>query len=250
MIKIRIDKYLSNQGIGTRTEVKKLIKLGKVANNGNVVKDQGIKVDIDTDLVTVSGKQVSYDKYIYIMLNKPKGVISATEDKKEQTVIDIINHPLKLKIFPVGRLDKDTTGLLLLTNDGALAHSLLSPKKHVDKNYTALIDGIISNETIDFFEKGVILEDGYKTMPAKLIIQKDNKFINSIKRKETISYTQASITIKEGKFHQVKRMFESVNMKVIELNRDRMGTLKLDNQLKLGDYRELTKEEIRKLKLT
>lgn len=235
VIMIRLDKYLADMSIGTRTEVKKLIRQGKVAVDGLIVKNPDIKVDIDTQNVTCNGIAVTYETYEYYMLNKPAGVISATSDKTEKTVLDLIDSKKRKDLFPVGRLDKDTEGLLLITNDGELAHRLLSPKKHVDKLYYAKVEGIVGMADIDAFAKGLDIGEGEYTKPAKLEILKTD-IISEIK-----------LTIQEGKFHQVKRMFEAVGKKVIYLKRLEMGTLKLDEGLGLGEYRPLTQKEIEEL---
>lgn len=233
----RLDKVLSNMGYGTRKEVKALVKSGEVSVNGVKVKDSAQHVLPETDDIYISGEKLLYRKYVYIMLNKPKGVVSATEDNYDKTVIDLLSE--ELRIFypaPVGRLDKDTEGLLLITNDGELNHLLLSPKKHVPKKYYAKIEGTVVEEDIIKFRSGVVLDDGYKTMPAELSI------INSDKESEI------EVILHEGKFHQVKRMFEAVGKKVLYLKRLEMGSLKLDENLKTGDYRELLEEELASLK--
>ena len=235
VIMIRLDKYLADMSIGTRTEVKKLIRQGKVAVDGLIVKNPDIKVDTDTQNVTCNGIAVTYETYEYYMLNKPAGVISATSDKTEKTVLDLIDSKKRKDLFPVGRLDKDTEGLLLITNDGELAHRLLSPKKHVDKLYYARVEGFVGMEDIDAFAKGLDIGDGEYTKPAKLVILKSD------------SISEIELTIQEGKFHQVKRMFEAVGKKVIYLKRLEMGTLKLDEGLALGEYRPLTQKELEDL---
>lgn len=235
VIMIRLDKYLADMSIGTRTEVKKLIRQGKVAVDGLIVKNPDIKVDTDTQNVTYNGIAVTYETYEYYMLNKPAGVISATSDKTEKTVLDLIDSKKRKDLFPVGRLDKDTEGLLLITNDGELAHRLLSPKKHVDKLYYAKVEGIVGMEDIDAFAKGLDIGEGEHTKPAKLIVLKSDVI------------SEIELTIQEGKFHQVKRMFEAVGKKVIYLKRLEMGTLKLDEGLALGEYRPLTQKEIEEL---
>lgn len=235
VIMLRLDKYLADMGVGTRQEVKQKIRKGLVTVDGTVVKGPELKVDPDTQTVCVSGEQVSYVTYEYYMLNKPAGVVSATEDKKEKTVIDCIESKKRKDLFPVGRLDKDTEGLLLITNDGALAHRLLSPKKHVDKVYFAKVEGHVTEETKENFAAGVNIgtaENEEMTMPAKLEIIKAGDI------------SEIRLTIQEGKFHQVKRMFESQGMKVFYLKRESMGTLKLDENLTVGEYRALTKEEL------
>lgn len=234
---MRLDKLLSNMGYGSRKEVKKLLKMKAVSIDGVVAKDVSLHVDPDKQSVTVLGERVIYQEYIYLMMNKPAGVISATEDLYDQTVIDLLD-PVHAHFnpFPVGRLDKDTEGFLLITNDGVLAHNLLSPKKHVPKVYYARVDGRVVNEDIEQFRQGVILDDGYHTKPGKLTI------INSGE------ISEIELEISEGKFHQVKRMFEAVGKKVIYLKRLSMGNLLLDNSLKLGEYRELTAEEIESIR--
>ena len=233
---MRLDKLLANMGYGSRKEVKQLLKEKAVTVDGNVVKDAAMKVDPETQDVSVYGERVVYTEFIYIMMNKPPGVISATEDKYDKTVIDILD-PLAqhFKPFPVGRLDKDTEGLLLITNDGNLAHNLLSPKKHVPKTYYATIEGVVTEADIEAFRKGVELDDGYVTKPGELVILKSD------------AISEIELTIQEGKFHQVKRMFESVGKKVTYLKRLSMGALVLDEELELGDYRELTEEELASL---
>lgn len=224
----RIDKILSNMGYGTRKEVKKLINSGMVEIDGNVVKDPGIQVEPVSQEVKVGGTRLFYKEFIYILMNKPQGVISATEDSRERTVVDLLSDEFKaFNPFPVGRLDKDTEGLLLLTNDGQLSHMLLSPKKHVPKTYIAKVMGRVSGKDVEAFSKGVTLEDGYKTMASQLEIL------------ERGSISLVEITIYEGKFHQVKRMFQAVGKEVIYLKRISMGELKLDETLKPGCFREL-----------
>lgn len=234
---MRIDKMLANLGYGSRKEVKKLLKEGAVTVNGRIVKDGKEHVDPSTDTVTLFGDIVQYKEFIYLMMNKPPGVISATEDSYEQTVIDLLEpEDAVFSPFPVGRLDKDTEGLLLLTNDGQLAHRLLSPKKDVPKTYFAVIDQEVTEEDVAAFKKGVRLDDGYITKPAEL------KIIKSGIRSDI------ELTITEGKFHQVKRMFQAVGKRVIYLQRISMGPLQLDESLAVGEYRELTDEEIKLLK--
>lgn len=235
---IRLDKYLADMGCGTRQEVKKFIRSGQVSVDGIVVKKPETKVEQTVQEVFLNGEKVGYESFEYYMLNKPAGVISATEDQSCQTVVDLIKDKKRKDLFPVGRLDKDTEGLLLITNDGTLAHWLLSPKKHVDKCYFARICGKVTEEDVRSFEKGVNIgsqEQPEITMPGKLeIITSDD--ISKIR-----------LTIQEGKFHQVKRMFQAVGKEVIYLKRLRMGTLILDENLGIGEYRPLTKEELEKL---
>ncbi|WP_287892521.1 pseudouridine synthase [Romboutsia sp.] len=232
--KMRVDKLLSNVGVASRAELKKYCKQGIISVNGKVINNPGIQVDSENDEVIFNGEKIVYREFIYIMLNKPDGYISATFDKYDPIVLDLIDQSyLVFEPFPVGRLDKDTEGLLVLTNDGQLAHRVLSPKKHVPKTYYAKIQGKVTEEDILAFEKGVILDDGYETMPSQLKILKSDDM------------SEIELTIHEGKFHQVKRMFESVGKKVVYLKRLSMGKLKLDESLKLGEYRELTEEEVK-----
>ncbi|MFC6332494.1 pseudouridine synthase [Paenibacillus septentrionalis] len=240
--RLRLDKLLAHAGFGTRSEIKKAVKAGRVYVNDQKAKDSGHIVDPDADTVTFDGELVSYRSVVYLMMNKPQGVISATEDGRERTVIDLLQPEDKLlKPFPVGRLDKDTTGLLLLTNDGQLAHELLSPKKHVDKTYEAYVLGHVTEEDQRAFEQGVALDDGYITKTAKLII-------DSYEDSSDGPCSWIRLTITEGKFHQVKRMFQSVGKQVLRLNRLSMGPLELDQSLERGQYRELTEEEVEQLK--
>mgnify|MGYP001267565442 CR=1 FL=1 len=236
--KMRLDKLLSHTGYGTRSEIKKLVKQGKVTVAGKIAKDSGLLVDPELDEVAFDGERVLYREVIYLMMNKPQGVISATEDRRERTVIDLLEPEDKLmEPFPVGRLDKDTVGLLLLTNDGQLAHELLSPRKHVPKTYEAVVQGDVGEEDQKLFEAGVTLDDGYVTMPADLkILKRDSSEAGVI--------SVISLTIMEGKFHQVKRMFEAAGKKVVYLKRVSMGPLELDADLEEGTYRELTDEEV------
>ena len=217
--------------------MKKLIREGGVSVNGETIKDPKIHVDPEKDEVTVFGEQVEYKEFIYLMMNKPPGVISATEDLFDQTVVDLLTPEDAIyRPFPVGRLDKDTRGLLLLTNDGKLAHQLLSPKKEVPKTYYALVDGTVTAEDQKAFEHGVTLDDGYKTKPARLEILRSGEIRSEIE-----------LTITEGKYHQVKRMFEAVGKKVVYLKRMKMGPLRLDDNLQAGEYRELLPEEVKML---
>jgi len=233
---MRIDKMLANIGYGSRKDVKKLLKAGAVQIDGVKIKDAKQHIDPETQTVTVYGEEVEYREFIYLMMNKPPGILSATEDDRQETVVDILQEEDQVfNPFPVGRLDKDTEGLLLLTNDGQLSHRLLSPKKHVPKKYFAIIEGRVTEEDIDAFEKGVTLDDGYHTKPGYLEILKSG------------SISEIELTITEGKFHQVKRMFEAVGKKVTYLKRLTMANLVLDETLELGEYRELTEEELEAL---
>ncbi|MGG1879748.1 pseudouridine synthase [Paenibacillus cisolokensis] len=236
---MRLDKLLGNMGFGTRAELKKLAKAGWITVNGETIKDPGKHVDPASDTIVFDGEPVLYREFVYIMLHKPQGVISATEDMRERTVLDLLDPPYRaFEPFPVGRLDKDTEGLLLLTNDGKLAHELLSPKKHVPKTYEAIVEGRVDEQDIVQFARGVTLDDGYVTMPAELTIQSCEE------QAEGSFISRISLIIQEGKFHQVKRMFQVVGKKVVYLKRVRMGDLRLDESLPLGAYRELTAEEL------
>ncbi|MDT9607563.1 pseudouridine synthase [Lactobacillus paragasseri] len=233
---MRIDKYLANMNVGSRKEVHSLIKKKVVTVNGELVTTPKQQVKED-DLVVVDGNEIAYQQYHYFLLNKPKGVISATEDRSQQTVISLLKTKDRYQgIAPVGRLDKDTTGLLLLTNDGALAHELLAPNKHVAKVYRAKISGVASEETVKTFASGITLGDGTKLKPAKLEILAQDKVHD---------LSQIEIQIQEGKYHQIKRMFGAVGMKVLELDRISMGKLSLPTDLKRGQYQEITRDKIK-----
>ena len=228
---IRLDKFLADMGYGTRSEVKKEITKGNVKINGLPVRKPETKIDTEKDEVMYREQPAAYEKYEYYMLNKPAGVISATTDKREKTVLDLIGEKQRKDLFPVGRLDKDTEGLLLITNDGELAHRLLSPKKHVDKVYYVRVQGELVEEDIRRLAEGIDIGEEKLTLPARLVIRKSGQF------------SEAEITIQEGKFHQVKRMFHALGKEVVYLKRLSMGTLVLDGNLKPGEYRKLTKEE-------
>ena len=230
---LRLDKMLAHCGYGSRKEVKSYIRKGEVIVNGEIIRDDDYKVDSDKDEVIVFDESVNYHELVYIMLNKPDGVVSATYDPHKETVIDLVNEYASYKVFPVGRLDIDTTGLLLITNDGMLCHQLLAPKSHVDKKYYVEFSGDFKDEYYKAFENGITLDDGYVTLPGKIEIQGENKAI---------------VTIHEGKFHQVKRMFLALDMKVTYLKRISFGSLLLDENLKEGEYRLLSEEEISMLK--
>lgn len=234
-MKIRLDKFLADMGFGTRSQVRQQIAGGNVTVNGLPARRPELKVDTDKDRVLFCGTEAAYAQYEYYMLNKPAGVVSATEDKKERTVLDLLQERKRKDLFPVGRLDKDTEGLLLITNNGDLAHRLLAPGRHVDKVYYAEIDGKVTREDAELFRTGVDIGDKKKTMPAFLEI------LSSADRSEIL------LTIREGRFHQVKRMFHAVGKEVLFLRRIQMGPLKLDEKLRPGEYRRLTKEEVEKL---
>ena len=235
---IRLDKYLADMSIGTRQEVKKYIRQGRVKINEDVIKKPEYKIREDEDKVTFDGAPVAYETFEYYMLNKPAGVISATEDKRDKTVLDLIKEKKRKDLFPVGRLDKDTEGLLLITNDGALAHRLLSPKKHVDKCYYAKIRGGVTEDDVRAFKEGINIgtqEEPEWTMPADLQILENGAF------------SRIRLTIREGKFHQVKRMFLAVGKEVVYLKRERMGAFVLDETLAPGEYRKLTDSELKSI---
>ncbi len=237
MSQMRLDKYLADMGVGTRSQIKEDIKKGKVFVNDMMIKTPELKVLPDSDIIFYDNELISYTKWEYIMLYKPAGVLSATRDKKIPTVLDLLKEKKRKDLFPVGRLDKDTEGLLFITNDGLLAHQILSPKNHVAKCYYVEVNGSLTQEMIEEFQTGLKLEDGYVTLPSELKI---------LKNMET--QAQAEVTIYEGKYHQIKRMFEAVGRSVIYLKRLSMGTLVLDPNLEKGEYRYLTKEEIEYLK--
>ena len=230
---MRLDKYLCETGFGTRSQVKDLLKKGQVMVNGEVVKKPELKINETTDQILCQGKKASYQKNIYLMLHKPAGVVSATEDNREKTVLDLVRpEDRKNSLFPVGRLDKDTEGLLLLTDDGELAHRLLSPKKHVDKTYFAKIDGQVTEEHVKQFREGLDIGDEKKTLPAVLTILLSGPV------------SEIEVTIHEGRFHQIKRMFEAVGCKVTYLKRLSRGSLVLDETLPPEEYRPLTEAEL------
>lgn len=232
---MRLDKYLANMGIGTRSEVKGLIRQRRVLVNGEQPTGPELKIDEKSDVITFDGKPVNFVEKEYIMFHKPQGVITATEDRSCKTVMDFIQSPIKKQLFPVGRLDKDTEGLLLITNDGDLAHRLLSPKKHVSKVYYAKIEGFVDESDVETFRKGVKIDEDFTALPAELTILKQGEL------------SEIEVKIYEGKFHQVKRMFEAVGKKVVYLKRLSMGSLRLDETLPLGAHRMLTEEEIQAL---
>ncbi len=225
---LRLDKFLCEMKVGTRSQVKKELKQGFVSVNGTVVVKPEHKVDVETDTVTYKGRELLYKKYVYYMLNKPAGVVSATRDNACTTVNDLLKTTGYEDLFPVGRLDKDTEGLLLMTNDGELAHRLLSPKKQVAKVYEVGLKESLSAEDIRRLEEGVDIGEEKPTLPAKVEILPENHIF---------------LTITEGKFHQVKRMMKAVGNETVSLRRTAMGSLKLDGRLAPGDYRELTEEE-------
>ena len=229
----RLDKILSSQGICSRKEVKNFIKNKRIKINGTHPIKSDTKVDPENDIIEIDGEKLEYQKYIYIMMNKPQGVLSASDDRRAETVIDILPDNLKRKnLFPAGRLDKDTTGLLIITDDGEFAHNMLSPKKHVWKLYHAVLDGELTDEKKKILENGITLSDGTNFKPARVCIKDENN------RRE------AEIEICEGKFHQVKKMFAFVELTVTKLDRIRIGNLYLDENLVEGGCRLLSPDEI------
>ena len=241
----RLDKLLAHEGFGTRKDVKKIIHTGAVTVNGVICKSSNVHINEESDIVCVNDTELQFHAEMYIMLNKPDGYISATYDKFDPIVLDLIDSSyLVFEPFPVGRLDIDTEGLLLITNDGELAHQLLSPKKHVDKTYYATIDGLISSSDIVAFREGLDIGEEALTLPA--ILEIVDTYISD--SNPVTSYTNITVTIHEGKFHQVKRMFNAIGRNVLYLKRLSMGNIVLDDTLKLGEYRPLTDEEIANLK--
>lgn len=276
---MRLDKLLAEMGHGSRSQIRQMAKKGRIQVNGQVEKAADRKVDMGRDTVLVDGIPVRYVEWEYYMLNKPQGVVSATEDGRYPTVVSLIKSAVRKDLFPVGRLDIDTEGLLLITNDGAMAHSLLSPKKHVDKVYLAHIQGRLPGDAAERFAEGIVLEDGTRTLPARLRVMArreetktepctqavSGQAISSsksgmqnapgqVERKDCASASSsfwdavAELTVYEGRFHQVKRMFEAVGCRVIYLKRLSMGPLKLDEALPTGGFRPLKAEEIEELK--
>ncbi len=228
---MRLDKFLSNSGKGSRKDIKAILKSGIVTVNGSSVCDGSVHIDENSDDICINGQRVVYKKYIYLMLHKPQGYVSAVYDKRLPVVTELVPEQYHhFDVFPVGRLDIDTEGLLVLTNDGDLTHRVLSPKSHVDKTYFVRCAMPIEDKYKDIFEQGVILDDGYKTMPA-ILTKTDNE-------------NECILIIREGKFHQVKRMMEAVGNKVIYLKRIKMGSLPLDETLPLGGIRELSTDEV------
>ena len=231
-----LDKYLSGMGAGTRSEIKKTVKAGLVTVDGAVASDPGMHVTEDS-AVTFRGRQVVYEDFVYYMMNKPAGVISASDDSREETVVDLIDGHKRKDLFPAGRLDRDTEGLLLITNDGQLAHRLLSPKRHVDKKYYAVVSGTVTEDDVRAFAEGLTLPDGLECLPAELRVLSARD-----------AAAEVEITIQEGKFHQIKRMFLAIGKEVLYLKRLSMGPLVLDESLAPGEYRRLTEEELENLK--
>lgn len=232
----RLDKILASQGTLSRRDVKEIIKKGRVTLNGNVVRDSAVKVDLNVDVVVIDGEQLTLKKHIYIMMNKPQGVISASDSDNDETVVDLVPDDLFRKgLFPAGRLDKDTTGFVLITDDGDFAHKILSPKNHIFKTYLARLQHKLTESDIEKLEKGITLADGTTLKEAKVEI---------VENTET---PLIKIMICEGKYHQVKRMFAATGNKVVSLHRSKIGDLALDDNLKPGECREITPEELLKV---
>lgn len=229
---MRLDKFLANAGVGTRSEVKQYVKKGLIQVNGTTVKKADLNISESEDEILYQNKKITLQTHFYYMMNKPQGVISATEDNFQKTVLDLLGHDKRSDLFPVGRLDKDTEGLLLITNDGDLAHRLLAPKKHVSKIYYARIQGRVTEEDVAAFREGLDIDEDFKALPANLKILKSDE------------ESEIEVEIFEGKFHQVKRMFQAVGKKVVFLKRLSMGKLVLDPTLAVGEYRSLTSKEL------
>ena len=235
---MRLDKFLVENGLGSRSQVKDVLKKGLVLVNGRAEKSPKTQINETADEVVVSGQKLTYEKFVYYLLNKPKGYISATEDERHKTVLDLLDETARQKeVFPVGRLDIDTHGLLLLTNNGKLAHAMLSPKKHVEKIYRAKVAGLMNQSDVERFARGIELKD-FTCHPAQL------KIVELDEEKE-ISLVE--ITLAEGKFHQVKRMVAACGKEVTDLQRLSMGPLQLDPELAFGEWRRLTEEEMKSL---
>lgn len=254
---LRLDKYLAELGVGTRSEVKKLIKAKLITVNGIIAVKPELKVDEQTDEVCLRGKKLNYASYEYYMFHKPAGCVSATEDNLHQTVMDYLTDTLRNDLFPVGRLDIDTEGLLLITNDGALAHELLSPTKHVAKTYYAKVFGKVTMEDVSLFENGVDIGEDKPTKPAKLVVLRNNLTlaevaVDGLTERDDVAenaiFSEIELTITEGKFHQVKRMFQAVGKEVVYLKRLSMGSLTLPTDLKQGEYRALSEDELAALR--
>ena len=229
---MRLDRYLCELNIGSRSQVKEFIKKGLVSVNGQVIRRADQRIEEQKDQVAFQGKILTYQRYVYYMLNKPQGVVSATEDNTAGTVVELLSAEGRKDLFPMGRLDKDTEGLLILTNDGELAHRLLSPKKHVDKTYQVTVAHALSAEDIRLLEQGVDIGEDRPTLPAKVEVLPENVIL---------------LTIQEGKYHQVKRMLQAVDNQVTALKRIRFGNIDLDERLAPGDYRPLSPQEEKKL---
>lgn len=227
---IRLDKLLSDEGIASRKELRAIIKAGRVTVNGKAVCTPETKVESDCDIIRLDGRILKYSEYHYYLMDKPCGILTATEDKRQKTVLDLLPpETRRMGVFPVGRLDKDTSGLLLITNDGEFAHRVISPKSNIEKLYFAKVDGIPTAEDAEEFEKGLILSDGTRCLPARL---------------EVTGKNECYVAVREGKYHQVRRMLASRGKHVEQLRRLRIGSLCLDPSSRPGDFRELDQNEI------
>lgn len=235
----RLDNFLVNNGYGSRKEVQKLIRQNIVSVNGKIVNKPSVHIDVGNDKVCVLDEEVLYKEFVYLMMNKPPGFVSAVYDKFDRTVLEIIDEKDKiLDPYPIGRLDKDTVGLLIISNDGDMCHRVLSPKRHVEKKYFVKINGCLNDSFVEIFSNGIVLEDGIKCKPAKLKILKVYN-----------DESECELILTEGKFHQIKRMFGVLGFMVTYLKRIEFGRIKLDENLKEGEYRHLTIEEINLLKM-
>ena len=233
----RLDKIIASQGKYSRNDVRRLVRSGGVTVNGKAVSDSGVKVDPECDVINVCGESFGYSEYVYIMLNKPQGVVSASRSPGEKTVVDLVPDELKRQgLFPAGRLDKDTTGFVLITDDGAFAHDILSPKKHIEKTYIAVLDRPIGESELEKFRTGVILADGYECLPAQITPLTDDGLTVEIK-------------LREGKYHQIKRMAAACGSHVNKLRRISMGALELDSSLAEGECRLISADELAKIKI-
>ncbi len=227
---MRLDRFLSDMGVCSRTQCKKAVRDGCVTVNGTIAKKSDMQIIADTDTVVYCGEKIKYQRFVYIMLNKPKGYISATDDKSKKTVLDLLSPRLAArKLFPCGRLDIDTVGLLILTDDGKLAHSLLSPKHHVDKLYRFRTDVRLADNAPEKVAEGLMIDEGYRCLPAALVLDREG--------------TGGTITLREGKFHQIKRMTRALGAEIVELERIEFGGVSLDPRLCRGEWRELTEQE-------
>ncbi|MEY8371238.1 pseudouridine synthase [Aerococcaceae bacterium 50-4] len=233
----RLDKFVSSMTLYSRSDVKMLIKKSAIYVNGSLAKKPNMSVDVNEDIVEVDGQEIMYEPFVYFVMNKPDGVISATEDNRWETVIDLLPEDtvLTYEPFPIGRLDKDTTGLLLITNDGQFNHAIMAPKKHVEKEYAVLVDGLLTDKNIGQFEKGLDIGKGEITKPAKLFIDQVD---------EKMGQTFARVVIAEGKYHQVKRMFHAVGCEVVQLHRQRIGQLTLPDILAAGDFVQVDYQDL------
>ena len=233
---IRLDKLLAHNGYGTRKEVKQMIRSGQVKIDNELIKNDDYRINENEVEIKINDEIIEYRNQIYLMMNKPKGYVCANDDQWHLTVFDLLDNLNTSKLFCVGRLDLDTTGLLIITNDGQLAHNLISPKKQIKKVYEVLITGKLRTDDFKLFENGVIIGDGYKCLPAVLELKEE--------------YSESSlvnVTIQEGKFHQIKMMFKAIGLTVLELKRLKIGNLELDQSLELGEYRFLTDDELKKI---